>query len=71
MDEYVIVLSWVVPPVHGDNPQALASGLSYVQVDNYSITLYTNYISLDLARHEIFCAKVGKGGKVLWPIKST
>ena len=22
------------PPVHGDNPRALASGLSYVQVDN-------------------------------------
>ena len=23
---------------------------------------YTTYISLDLAHHEIFCAKVGKGG---------
>ena len=22
------------PPVHGDNPRALASGLSYVQADN-------------------------------------
>ena len=23
---------------------------------------YTTYISVDLANHEIFCAKVGKGG---------
>ena len=23
---------------------------------------YTTYISVDLAHHEIFCAKVGKGG---------
>ena len=29
------------PPVHRDNPQALASGLSYLQVDNHDlITLY-------------------------------
>ena len=27
------------PPVRGDNPQALASGLSYVQVDNHGITI--------------------------------
>ena len=25
------------PPVRGDNPQALASGLSYVQVDNIMV----------------------------------
>ena len=49
------------PPVHGDNPRALASGLSYVQVDKHGITIY-NYISEDLAHHAIFCAKVGKGG---------
>ena len=42
------------PPVLGDNPRALASGLSYVQVDNL--------ISPHLAHHEIFRAKVGKGG---------
>ena len=24
--------------------------------------VYTTYISVDLAHHEIFCAKVGKGG---------
>ena len=25
------------PPLHGDYPRALASGLSYLQVDNYFI----------------------------------
>ena len=43
-------------PVRGDNPRALASGLSYVQVDN---PLY-NYFCVDLAHDEIFRAKVGK-----------
>ena len=108
------------PPVHEDNPQALASGLSYVQVGKYGRTVilfclfnsriqllpnqkglyfpnfgdffpklrillgfipkfkmhrlhkksnkitvslfYTTHISVELAHHEIFCAKVGKGG---------
>ena len=27
------------PPVHGDNPGALVSGLSYVQVDKHGITI--------------------------------
>ena len=27
------------PPVRGDNPRALASGLSYVQLDKYGITI--------------------------------
>ena len=27
------------PPVRGDNPRALASGLSYVQVEKHSITI--------------------------------
>ena len=27
------------PPVRGDNPQALASGLSYVQVNKHGITI--------------------------------
>ena len=27
------------PPVRGDNPQALASGLSYVQEDKHGITI--------------------------------
>ena len=50
------------PTVRGDNPQASTSGLSYVQVDKHGITIYTTYISVDLAHQEIFCAKVGKGG---------
>ena len=43
------------PPVCGDNPRALASGLSYVQVDKHGI-FYTTYFSVDLAHHEIFRA---------------
>ena len=27
------------PPLRGDNPRALASGLSYVQVDKHGITI--------------------------------
>ena len=50
------------PPVRGDNQRALASGLSYVQVDKHGITIYTTYISSDLAHHEMSRAKVGKGG---------
>ena len=50
----------VCPPVRGDNSRALASGLSYVQVDKY-----TTYIIVDLAHHEIFRAKVGKCGIML------
>ena len=30
------------PPVRGDNPRALASGLSYVQVDKHGITILYN-----------------------------
>ena len=52
------------PPVCGDNPRALASGLSYIQVDKHVITItitctYNAYISVDLAHHEMFR---GKGG---------
>ena len=50
------------PPVHGDNPRALVSGLSYVQVDKHGITILYHLISVELEHHEIFCAKVGKGG---------
>ena len=53
------VYTMACPPVRGDNPQALASGLSYVQVDKLGITFYTTYISVDLAHHEVFHAKVG------------
>ena len=44
--------------VCGDNPQALACGLSYVQVDKHGLTILYHL----LAHHEIFYAKVGKGG---------
>ena len=52
------------PPVRGDNPRALASGLSFVQMDKHGITtlLYTTYISVELAHRKIYHAKVGKGG---------
>ena len=49
-------------PVRGDNQRALVSGLSYGQVDKHGITIYTTYICVDIAHHEIFRAKVGKGG---------
>ena len=53
----------VCPPVRGDNPRALASGLSYVQADKHGIAInYTTYISVDFAHHEIIRAKVGKSG---------
>ena len=50
------------PPVRGDNPQALACELSYAQVNKHGLTIYTTYISVDLAHHEKFRSKVGKGG---------
>ena len=49
-------------PVHGDNLRDSASELSYMQVDKHGITFYTFYIGVDLAHHEIFDAKAGKGG---------
>ena len=48
-------------PVRGDTPSALTSGLSYV-VDKHFITIFTTYISVDPAHHEIVRAKFGKGG---------
>ena len=43
------------PPVPGDNPRALASGLSYVQVDKHGITiLYHSHQCTS-------CDKAGKG----------
>ena len=46
------------PHVCGDNPRALACGLSYVQVDKHT------YIGVNVAYLEIFRGKVGtcKGG---------
>ena len=33
---------------------------SYVQADKHGITIYTTYISVGIAHHEIIRAKVGK-----------
>ena len=52
----------VCPPVREDNPRTLARVLSYVHVDKHGITIYTTYISEDLAHQEIYRAKVGKDG---------
>ena len=50
------------PPVHGDYPRALASGLSYVQVDKHGIAILYHLHQCSLAQHKIVHAKVGKGG---------
>ena len=53
----------VCPPVRGDNPQPLASGLSRVQVDNNRIImLYHIHQCRPYKSRDIFHAKVGKGG---------
>ena len=51
------------PPVRGANPRALASGLSYVREDEHDVTILY-HIGVGLAYHEIFHAKVGKGGRI-------
>ena len=55
------VITMGCPPVRGDNRRALAIGLSHVQVDKHGITIFTTYISVDIAYHEIFHTKIGKG----------
>ena len=50
------------PPVCGDNPRALASELYYVQVDKHGITILYQLHQCRYLHHEIFRAKVGKGG---------
>ena len=50
------------PPVRGGNPRALASGLSYVQVDKHGIIIsYHRYQCRPCTSRDIR-AKVGKGG---------
>ena len=44
------------PPVREDNPRALASGLSYVQMGKHGIPISYHL----LAHHEIVGAKAGK-----------
>ena len=44
------------PPVRGDNPRALASGLSYVQVDKDGITiLYHLHQCIPFTSRDILC----------------
>ena len=44
------------PPVRGDNPRALASGLSYVQVDKHDITiLYHLHQCIPCTPRDISC----------------
>ena len=50
------------PPVRGDNPRALASGLSYVQVDKHDITILYHLHQCRPCTSRDICAKVGKGG---------
>ena len=50
------------PPVRGDTPRALASGLSHVQVDKHGITILYHPHQCRPAHHEILHAKVGNGG---------
>ena len=45
-------------PVCGDNPRALASGLSPVHADNHGTTILCHHISVDIAHYEIFRVKV-------------
>ena len=44
------------PPVRGDNPRALASGLSYIQVDKHGITsLYHLHQCRPCTSRDILC----------------
>ena len=36
------------PLVYGDNPRALASGLSYIQVDKHGITKLVDYLHVQV-----------------------
>ena len=38
-DDYANAISMVFPPIRGDNPRALARGLSHAQVDNNITTI--------------------------------
>ena len=50
------------PPVRGDNPRAIASGLSHVQVDKHGITILYHQHQCRPCTSKIFRAKVGKCG---------
>ena len=55
----------VCPPVWGNNPRALARGLSPVQADKLWYNWFLPpYISVDLATWEVFRAETG----VIWQV---
>ena len=58
----------VCPPERGDNPRALVSGLSYVQVDKHGITILYHVHQCRPCISQIGRAKVGKGGIVMCDI---
>ena len=59
----LVIVGWLsnsytmgCPPVRGDNPRALASGLSYVQVDKHGITiLYHHHQCRPCTSQDILC----------------
>ena len=50
------------PPVRGDNPRALASGLSYVEMDKHGIPILYHLHQCRPCTSRDIHAKVGKGG---------
>ena len=55
------------PPVRGDNPRALAGGLSYEHVGTHGITIlyHLHQCRPSTPRARDSCAKVGKDGIML------
>ena len=49
-------------PVRGDNPRALANGLSYVQEDKHGLTILYSLHQCRPCTSQDIRAKVGKGG---------
>ena len=70
VDDLSNIYTMGCPPVRGDNPRALASGLSYVHVDKHAMNILYHLHQCYLAQHEIVRAKVGKGGIIVQTYKS-
>ena len=58
---HVLSASMGCPPVRGDNPRALASGLSYVQVDKHCITILYHLYQCKPCTSRDISFLVGKG----------
>ena len=57
------------PPVRGDNPRALASGLSYVQVDKHGITILYHLHQCRLCTScDISCLSWKGWYKIVYPV---